>query len=86
MSKKQQKHEFTIGGQTVRVSKEEAEYKFCTIKNLEEPKKYYVRFKGREYPVNQAVEAFALNLMRTDIQTQHANQILKRLGFKVRQK
>ena len=86
MSQKEQKHEFRVSGFTFKISKEEAEYRLCTIHEREEPTKYYFMFKGREYAVNQAVEAFDSRLMRTDVQTQHAVQVLRKLGFKVRQK
>jgi|HubBroStandDraft_4_1064222.scaffolds.fasta_scaffold234931_2 hypothetical protein len=48
MSQKRQKHEFGVGGEIISISKEGAEHKLNTIKEREDPRKYYVKHKGRE--------------------------------------
>ena len=86
MSQKEQKHDFWVGGVNIKVSKSDAEYKLNTIKERKEPRKYYIKHHGRVFAVNQALEALDSRLMRASIQTQHAVQVFKRLGFKVGQK
>jgi hypothetical protein len=86
MSQKQQKHDFGVGGEIISISKEGAEYKLNTIKDREKPRKYYVKYKGREYAVKQALNAVAPNLLRAGFNTTDAVRVFRRLGFTVGEK
>lgn len=83
MSQKQQKHEFGVGGEIISISKAGAEHKLNTIKEREEPRKYYVKYKGRRYAVKQALNAVAPNLMRAGFNTTDAVRVFRRLGFTI---
>jgi hypothetical protein len=86
MSQKDQKHRFGVGGEIISISKKGAEYKLNTIKEREEIRKYYVKYDGREFPIKQALNAVAPNLMRAGFNTTDAVRVFRRLGFTVGEK
>jgi hypothetical protein len=86
MSQKEQKQQFGVGGEVISISKERAEHKLNTIKEPENIRKYYIKYKGREFPVKQALNAIAPQLLRAGFNPTDALRVLRRLGFTVGQK
>lgn len=83
--KDEEMHEFTVGGNELRISRNGADYKLATIKRPEQVKKYYVKFKGEKIPVKQALNALDPDFMRAGFNSTQALGIFRKLGYEVDQ-
>jgi hypothetical protein len=83
--KEEEIHEFRVGGEKLRVSKNGADYKLGTIREPEQVKKYYVKYKGQKLPVKQALNALDPNFMRAGFNSTQALGIFRKLGYEVGQ-
>jgi len=73
----------TIRSKTYDISKEETEGKLRAVEPEEEKRaKYFVEIGGTEFPIKQVLSR-TLNLSKATFTTQHAFDILTRLGFKI---
>ena len=78
-------HEFTVGGEKLRISKNGADYKLATIKNPEGVRKYYIKPKGETIPIKQALNALDPDFMRAGFNSTQAIGIFRKLGYEVGQ-
>ena len=73
----------TIRSKTYDISKEEIKGKLGAVEPEEEKRaKYFVEIGGRESPIKQELSR-TLNLSKATFTTQHAFDILTRLGLKI---
>jgi hypothetical protein len=83
--KEEEVHEFKVGGNELRVSRNGADYKLGTIKKPEQVRKYYVKYKGEKIPIKQALNALDPDFMRAGFNSTQAIGIFRKLGFEVGQ-
>ncbi len=72
IQKDEEMHEFRVGGEKLRISKNGADYKLATIKNPEGVKKYYIKYKGQKIPIKQALNALDADFMRAGFNSTQA--------------
>jgi len=75
-----QKERFRVAGQEFELDKKTVEQKLNTIK-AKKVKKVYVKVRGKEFPVNQALAESVPSLIRSQVKTQEAVRVLGALGF-----
>ena len=72
----------TILGKFYNITKADIEQSLRDIEPEEGRAKYFVEIGGKKYPIKQALSQ-TLNLSKATFTTQHAFDILTRLGFKI---
>ena len=85
MTQKDQKHQVSVGGYEFSLSREQAMYKLCTLKarDIEEVRKIYVKVKGRQIPIKQALTTVEPNIMRSGCNSSDGIRVFRRLGLEV---
>jgi len=72
-----------IRGKFYTITKEKVEEKLRGIEPEEGKVKYFAEIEGTEVPIKQVLSR-TLNISKVTFTTQHAFDILTRLGFKIR--
>jgi len=72
----------TIRGKFYNITKEKVEENLRGIEPEEGKAKYFVEIGGKEFPIKQVLSR-TLNLSKAIFNTQHAFDILTRLGLKI---
>lgn len=85
MSQKDQKHNFSVGGYEFSLSGKQAEAKLATLKakDIEEVRKIYVKVKGRQIPIKQALETVEPKIMRSGCNSSDGIRVFRKLGMEV---
>ena len=71
-----------IRGKFYTITKEKVEENLRGIEPEEGKVKYFVEIKGTKFPIKQVLSR-TLNISKVTFTTQHAFDILTRLGFKI---
>ena len=88
MSQKEQKHHFSVGGYEFSLSREQAMYKFASLKtkDIEEVEKIFVKVGSHQIPIKQALKTVEPKLMRSGFNSSDGIRVFRKLGLKVGEK